>query len=263
MDAGPSAEAIEKAAHDFRVHGALAIQNVFPVELIRALQEVFSSEYESLPEAEIGKRCLRVGDRRHMFTVSLQGPFNDPALYASKRLQPIVQAILGDDCVIQSFGAVCAFPGAEKQHFHKDHPPMFPEASGLNALLPPFALHVVIPMVNLDEQNGTTALWLGSHREKSKEALYLPKNTGPDGLKGASLHYPQMGDCYLMDFRLSHCGMANQSGRPRTILYLVYSRSWFQDHENFSKQARLDISQAEYEKIPEQHCGLFANARPR
>lgn len=250
-----------EAARLFRVHGALLIRNVFPVELVRALQTEFKARYESLPEAEIRARCMEVGEKRYMFTVALEGPFNDPALYASPRLKPILGELLGKDCVIQSFGAVCAFPGAGMQHLHRDHPLLFKEAGGINAFLPPYALHVVVPMVDLDEQTGTTALWEGSHRSKNQLELARINRPGADPLAGASLPYPRAGDCYLMDFRLHHRGTANVSDRARTILYVVYSRSWFQDHLNYRKQARLDIEPAEFRKIPEECRGLFLNAR--
>ncbi|MFT5140632.1 MAG: ectoine hydroxylase-related dioxygenase (phytanoyl-CoA dioxygenase family) [Lysobacterales bacterium] len=254
-------DAIEKAVHMFRVHGTLLIKNVFPTEMVQLYQDEFRKEYESLPQEEVHQSCMEVGDKRYMFTIKLKEPFNDPGLYASQRLLPILNGLLGTDCAIQSFGAVCAYPGAEMQHYHKDHPALFTDAGGINAFLPPYALHVVIPLIDLNEQCGTTAVWPGSHRKKIKREMAKPGISEADMLKGATLPYPKMGDCFLMDFRLGHRGTANRSNHARTILYLVYSRVWFQDHTNFNKQIRLDIDEAELEKIPQQHRGLFINVR--
>jgi len=262
-DGPPPDELAEQAAHLFRVHGALLIKNVFPVELIRQLHANFHAEYECLPMEEVAEKCLEVGHQRYMFTVKLQAPFNNPQLFASKRIMPIITRLLGKDCVIQSLGAVCAFPGAEMQHQHIDHPLLFKEVAGVNAFLPPYALHLVVPMVNLNDECGTTAIWEGSHRKLDRNFREKFVQTGPDTLKGASLPYPQMGDCYLMDFRLTHRGTANCSDKPRTILYVVYSRCWFQDHQNFSKQARLDIHPEEYRKIPAENQHLFINLKLR
>lgn len=252
---------IDKAANLYRVNGCLLVENVFPVELVEAMRDDFRNRYENLPKDEIGEHCLEVGGGRYKFTVAMQAPFNNPELYASSKLLPILHEILGHDCVIHSFGAVCAFPGSEMQHFHKDHGPLFVEAGGLNAFLPPYCLRVHLPMIDLDEACGTTAMWAGSHREKSSEETKRLGDKVGFGVEGAFLPYPKVGDCYLMDFRLSHRGTANQSNQARTVLYILYSRRWFKDHKNFDRQARLDISAVEYQKIPEEYRDLFLNAK--
>jgi hypothetical protein len=66
-----------------------------------------------------------------------------------------------------------------------------------------------------------------------------------DPLEGATLPYPRTGDCYFMDFRLRHRGTPNTSKYPRPILYMVFSRKWFQDFENFTVQRRLQIDQSD------------------
>lgn len=251
---------VEQAAHLFRVHGSLLIENVFPLDLVEAIRDEFHERYEVLPEDEIQEHCLKVGHQRYKFTVEMKTPFNDPRLYASPKLLPILRQILGLDCVVHSFGAVCAFPGSEMQHFHKDHGPLYVEAGGLNAFLPPFCLRVHLPMTDLDEQTGTTALWSGSHRESTSEnTSELGKSVG-DGVEGAFMPYPKAGDCYLMDFRISHRGTPNNSDHARTVLYMLFSRRWFKDHQNFDKQSRLDIAPEEYEKIPGEFRDLFLNA---
>jgi ectoine hydroxylase-related dioxygenase (phytanoyl-CoA dioxygenase family) len=261
-DGSPGAsELIQKAAQLFRVHGGLVLQNVFPADLIAEMRKEFENSYESLPLDEIQDHCLEVGNKRYKFTVNVQHPFNNPALYAAPKLIPILEQILAPDMVIHSFGAVCAFPGSEMQHFHQDHGPLYAEAGALNAFLPPYCLRVHLPMLDLSEKTGSTAMWLGSHRERSnKETTKLGNRVG-DGIDGAYMPYPQIGDCYLMDFRLSHRGTPNESDQARTMMYMLYSRRWFKDHKNFDKQSRLDVTAEEYEKIPEEQRHLFLNAK--
>jgi hypothetical protein len=102
---------------------------------------------------------------------------------------------------------------------------------------------------------------LGSHRIKSS-ANDRWTSVELANLKGAETPWPQMGDCYFMDFRLRHAGTPNISDKPRPILYLVYSRRWFQDRKNFDMQSPLLITRDEYERIPEEHKHLFLNAQP-
>ena len=257
-----AADTVKEAAHLFRVHGTLMLENSFDRDLIQQLQSDFLQNYAALDRSVVEKTCLRVGIERYMFTIRLQPPYLEPAVYAPPRVLPIVQNLLGSDCILQSFGAVCAYPGAALQPVHRDYPPLFVEAGGLNAFLPPFALHVVVPLVDLDEHTGTTALWEGSHRIRSKAEEDRWSRAELNRLQGAALPWPKMGDCYFMDFRLRHTGTPNNSDLARPILYLIYSRRWFQDRRNYDMQEPLLISREEYDRIPAQYKPLFLNARP-
>lgn len=252
------------AAHLFRLHGTLSVAQAYEKPAVEKMRDAFFDQYASRDMKEISETCLKVGDKRFMFTVRLEPPFCDPAIYANPVILPIVKEILGPTCVIQSFGAVCAYPGSEMQHYHRDHPWLFQEAGGLNAFLPPFALHVVIPLVDLTEDTGTTALWEGSHRSKSTAEESKYSKAQIDRLEGAAMPYPSMGDCYFMDFRLRHRGTANRSNIARPILYLVYSRGWFDDERNYREglQEPLLISKEELARVPAEYKFLFARARP-
>jgi ectoine hydroxylase-related dioxygenase (phytanoyl-CoA dioxygenase family) len=241
----------------------LLLENSFDPALVKTLQENFMHGYAAMDREAVEKTCLKVGADRYMFTLRLQPPFMDPAIYAAPRVLPVVRELLGEDCVLQSIGAVCAYPGSETQHVHRDHPDLFTESAGLSAFLPPFALHVVLPLVDLNESTGTTALWEGSHRFKTQSEEQHYSKEELMRLEGAALPWPKMGDCYFMDFRLRHAGTANVSNLPRPILYLVYSRLWFQDRKNFDIQTPLLISREEYERIPREFLPLFKNAKPQ
>lgn len=262
VDSPADHESVKRAAHLFRVHGCMTMENSFDQGLVKELQQHFLQRYASKDLKEVEKTCLKVGEGRYMFTIRLQAPFMDPAVYAAPKVLPVVRELLGGDCIIQSIGTVCAYPGSAMQHVHRDHPHLFAEAGGLNAFFPPYALHVVVPLVDLDETTGTTALWEGSHRVKSGRDDQGWSKQELAQLEGAVLTYPKMGDCYFMDFRLRHAGTPNLSGFPRPILYLVYSRHWFQDRKNFGMQSPLLISRREYENIPDEFRHLFENARP-
>jgi len=255
-------ESIKQAAHLFRLHGTLMLENSFDPDVVKSLNADFIANYASKDRSEIERTCLKVGLERFMFTIRLQPPFMQPAVYAAARVLPVVRELLGEDCVIQSIGAVCAYPGAEAQHVHRDHPELYSEAGGLNAFLPPFALHVVVPLVDLDEETGTTALWEGSHRIKSRAESERWTRDELNQFKGAVMPWPKVGDCYFIDFRLRHAGTANGSDLPRPILYLVFSRRWFQDRKNYDLQPPLLISRDEYERIPDEYKPLFLNAVP-
>lgn len=258
----PSDE-IRRAADYFRLNGCLTLEDSFDPERVRAMQSDFLENYASRDRQEVEKTCLRVGVERYMFSVQFREPWLDPDIYAAPAVLPIVREILGADCILQSVGVVCAYPGADLQHVHRDHPPLFAEAGGLNAFFPPYALHVVVPLVDLNEETGTTAMWEGSHRIKSAQQEGHWSQARADQLEGAILPTPKIGDCYFMDYRLRHTGTPNTSDQPRPILYLIYSRRWFLDRRNYDLQSPLDISPEDYDRIPEEHRPLFEIVRPR
>ena len=253
---------VQQAAQHFRLHGCLSLENSYDTDLVRAMQADFLENYATRDRAEVEQSCLKVGEERYMFSVALKPPYLDPGIYASPVVIPVVRELLGEDCIIQSFVVVCAYPGAPTQHIHRDHAPLFAEAGGLNAFFPPFALVVVIPLVDLDERTGTTALWEGSHRIKSRREETRWSREELERLEGAIEPMPRIGDCFFMDYRLRHTGTANRSDKPRPVVYLVYSRPWFLDRRNFDMQSPLPISRAEYGRIPEEHRPLFKIAQP-
>ena len=170
--------------------------------------------------------ALRVGDRRLIITINLEPPFNDPQLFANPYLLPVLEAALDDGFVLGAFGIVCSLASAPAQHRHADGGFLFPR-SGIDMLLPASAITVGIPLLEMNDVHGTTALWLGSHRDASR----VPNECEEEGIKPIV----REGSCMLWDFRLSHGGTPNRSALPRPLLYLTYCRPWFLDHLNYGK----------------------------
>jgi len=137
---------------------------------------------------------------------------------------------------------VTALPGAEDQPIHLDHPPLFEAAPHLTNSIPPYAVTMVVPLVDIDEQTGTTAIWEGSHKksddQNSEDRFRLLSRLmqEPD-YSMAARPLPRQGDVYLMDYRVIHGGLANRSQIDRPILYVVYSRPWFRDGFNFGTES--------------------------
>jgi hypothetical protein len=248
-----SNETLVKAFGALSRHGFAQLNNVFPPGFIEGLRRDYAARYLSRGEEAMRESSLRVGHRRLMITVEVSGVFNDPFLYANPFCFPVIDALLGGRAVLQSVGSVCAFPGSDAQHVHVDHPHLFDEP-GVTESLPCYALTWVIPLGDLDPDVGTTAVWLGTHRE-------LPK-ASPDEFRYEEAYLPETkaGSVYLMDYRLVHGGTANRSGRPRPILYLVYARPWFTDFANFSSQPKIVIPAAELSRIPGELRRLFVHA---
>jgi ectoine hydroxylase-related dioxygenase (phytanoyl-CoA dioxygenase family) len=105
----------------------------------------------------------------------------------------------------------------------------------------------------MNEVHGTTALWLGSHRDA--ESL---EEEGIEPLV-------REGSCMLWDFRLKHGGTPNTSAVPRPLLYLTYCRPWFLEHLNFGaknpKQRPLLAKKNFLSSLSERHQRLLTRAQ--
>ena len=241
----------------FREHGALLLKSAFPKSLIENLAAACAEKYESLGANALRKRDAMVGERRFMVTVNIKKPFNDPELYANPNLMPILERLLSTDLRIVSFGVVVALPGAEDQAIHLDHPPLFGLDEQANEL-PVWATTVVIPLVKITPENGPTAIWPGTHLSPNRIERLQQLSESPD-YSSADKPTTQLGDAYMMDYRVIHGGLANRSEQARAILYLVYGRPWFRDGFNFSSQPSVQISDKRRKKVPKRWRGLFRN----
>ena len=258
----PSSQITQQAVSLFQQHGALWLENVFSREVIEMLRKSFQKRFEKTSRSDLVKRGALVGDQRYMLTLDIKGKFNHPEVYANACLMPLLSGLLSANLRIASFGCVTALPGAEDQSIHIDHPPLFEATPHLTDNIPPYALTMVVPLVDIDERTGTTAIWEGSHKQSddpnSEDRFELLDRLmkKPD-YSAAAKPLPQQGDVYLMDYRVIHGGLANRSQIDRPILYVVYSRPWFRDGFNFGKQPSVSISFKQLKKVPKRFRGMF------
>jgi hypothetical protein len=247
-----------RAAALYKENGCLVIHDVFPKPFIQKLNEAFVERYATKGPEALEESCLKVGDKRMMVTIEMKAPFDDPFLYANPIVEPLLTELMEGDCVINGFGGVVSFPGARPQPPHRDHPYLFggPDSDGkLDAELPPFAITMVVPLVDITIAVGPTALWEYSHRSGGSVGRALTSLR-------AGLPLVPTGDVYLMDYRLVHGGMPNGSALPRAIMYVIYSRTWFRDTVNYTKQDAIIISREDYARVREEHRRLFKLAKP-
>lgn len=232
----------------FKRHGTLMIKNAMPVELINSCHGDFLAQYGKYLTNTRRDDSLRVGDKRFMITVKFAGPFAQKDLYASPLVMPILNSLLGKDAILGSLTTVVSLPGSEDQKMHKDNSALFKDDPDLQ--VPFFSITMIVPMVSLNAVNGATRVVKGSHVKSSAQAKKMPYQDPTVDL----------GSCFLMDCRLSHCGRGNNSKDVRPITSLVYQRPWFRDPLNFKKQKPLDIDAESFDRVPEnlQHLVSWA-----
>ena len=247
-----SEDTLKEAVEIYTEDGCLLLNNVLSKDYVKTLHTSYIKKYSPYFKDKKFQNALRVGDQRFMVTIKMETPFNSQKVYANPLVYPIIENLLGDECIINGFGSVVSLPDAPDQNTHYDHPALFKEDKESSSKIPSSAITVITPLVELNEKTGTTVMMPKSHR--------YPQNVNAD--YGLTYDFPTapLGSVILMDYRLRHYGMANRSGELRPILYNIYSRPWFRDYRNYKKQSALEVSKKDYKKIPDKlkHLFLFA-----
>jgi ectoine hydroxylase-related dioxygenase (phytanoyl-CoA dioxygenase family) len=207
----------------------------------------------SLDASAAKRQGVRVGDGRYMVTLNLTPPFDRPEIFASPPLLAIARATLGVDVIINSLTVVIALPGAEAQRPHVDHRMLFPSDEAASMTAPPYALTAIVPLLDLSSTTGSTEVW-------PRGPLMATPDLWPSKLPGSTVLPLELGDAAIIDYRVCHGGTANLGQVPRPILYIVYSRPWFRDSENFSEIPPLRVTAHQLAGMPAQYRPLFASA---
>ena len=223
----------------FARHGTLLLKDVFDKALLTQCHDAFLERYAAYLTNARHTDALRIGDKRFQTTIDMEAPFNDPNIFANELIQPLMRELLSDKHILGCFTSSLSLPGSEDQRLHKDHKLLIPNAGDAGHKC--FAVTMMLPLIPVDETVGTTRVKKGSHLVSTTDAKLMPYQTP----------LTTLGDCYLMDYRLSHHGQANQSQTPRPILNMVYHRPWFRDYINFGKQPALRITQSAFDALPD------------
>ena len=246
-------ETVECASRRFRKDGALIVEDVVDTSLVAKARRVFLEAYSRYLDDCQRDDVLMTGDRRVQITIDLQPPFNDPQLFANPYLLPMMEAALDAGFVLGSLDIVCTLAGAPAQHRHADGGILFP-SSGISRLLPTSAITVGIPLLEMNDVHGTTALWPGSHLDAARASE-------EEGIEPIV----REGSCILWDYRLIHGGTPNRSAFLRPLFCIVYCRPWFLDYQNYGgkgnpKQKHILMKREFWSALSEQHQRLLARA---
>lgn len=103
---------------------------------------------------------------------------------------PLVQSILGEECVLCNTGVMLSLPGSGTQPWHSDGDHVIKTSH-----MPPHCLNVFVPLVTITRENGGTEMvpethMLGGYHKDNKSITIQAKS----------------GSCILFDYRLRHRG---------------------------------------------------------
>lgn len=232
----------ERLARD----GYAVFDRVFDPAFVDELRTEYLHQF---PDVATSPDRYKVGNLRFQAPIAMTGPYASPQLYANPPLLGLAEAALGGNHLIDSVATVTALPGARIQHQHMDHEDLYEGQPFTRAVIGPYALTVVIPLVDLTPQTGTTMLFRGSHVKPVNDDEY-------------ELPYVERGRAFVMDYRLTHRGTENRSSAERPMVYLVYARPWFTDITNYGSADRIRIAPEELAAVPEKDRKLFRRLSP-
>jgi ectoine hydroxylase-related dioxygenase (phytanoyl-CoA dioxygenase family) len=256
-------EALRVVLRTLRDAGMVVVKDVYDPARIAALRD----SYEDLlatQRADAETRTVQPTDGANhvQMQMPLVAPFSDIDVVAHPVVAQILAGVLGDDFRCSYYNSNTAFPGSTPQRVHRDSGPPF--GTELGVPTPTTALVVNIPLCDFTETNGSTEVWPASHLivDTLEDTLVRVGAHSPDlttrsaALASTRLNLP-VGAVAIRDLRLWHRGMPNQSSAARSMLALVYQRSWL------SWRARsLRVPAQTWSAWPERVRTIFA-AAPR
>lgn len=217
------------AAEALRRDGIVAVEDLWSADAIDGLRDVVTEQHPEF--ADQARLDDYLGDKNERFIapVALTAAVRQTGVLECAALEGVCAALLGDAFVYEAFGMLWVDPGAPPQRSHRDGGLLFPE-SGVDRILPPSAITVAIPLVDVDAEWAPTGVAPGSHR--------LEPGSSARELVPLEL---ERGSVAIWDFRVLHAGLANKTDRARPALYFTVCRPFWVDHMNFRKNARAKL----------------------
>lgn len=242
-----AAASAASAGQALRKWGCAVLRGVLSQDFVQGACQEFLRRYPALDSPDMAREAakpapnpvMEVGAARFEVSLEMSGLFGAPELFANELVLKLLQPVLGHEMRLSSFSVVTSYPGATAQHVHRDHDHLYPELN-LGRLLPPHAVNVAVPLIDIDIETGPTGIWPGSH--------LWPRETIPSAESVTAIPF-RRGDCVLIDYRTLHMGLPNQGGKVRPILYMVYARPWFFDEVNHTNRPPLVMPLATYRSL--------------
>ncbi|KAL1891836.1 hypothetical protein Sste5346_007380 [Sporothrix stenoceras] len=246
-----SEEHVASAITAMHRDGLVVLENAVDLEHVDKLNGLLSTEAEAmakLPTTHFNDNSV---DGKPTGNMS-QGPPLDPTLmyedvWANKPAATVLSSLLGPRPTVTYVNgntALGGFNGA-RQRIHAD--------LTFNHAQFPFAIVTNYYLIDVSPANGSTELWLGSHRDTTfrdhrnctptdndDETEYDTSNdnTRDFGIRDECLEarrawappiqpVVKRGSVVLRDLRLWHAGLSNPSSDPRIMLAFVHTPWWY------------------------------------
>jgi hypothetical protein len=220
------AHAVEEACAALRRDGAVVLDRLWSADAIDALRATVMAQHPEFADKALVRELQDTGTGRFIAPIEITSAIAASGVLTHPALDRLFADSLSSDWVYEAFGMMMTQAGAPEQKGHRDAPELFPDTP-LGRVLPPFALTVAIPLVDVAADNGPTAILPGSHRFDPAACSGQPAI--PDLPRGSVA---------VWTFSTIHWGMANATKADRPALYITVCRPFWSDPANFAPDSR-------------------------
>jgi ectoine hydroxylase-related dioxygenase (phytanoyl-CoA dioxygenase family) len=235
-------ETLELAVGQVRNNGYALFERVLPFDLVAEM----NASFNRLLDARRSQVAANRGANRWQMHLPFAPPFSDERVIASPLVMPIIDALVGEDCICHYLASDTLLPGSDYQEVHPDIFPLFPES---DRVLPPYSVVLNVPLVDATEENGPLEIWPGGTHHYVTDRSDVPR-------LAASMQSQRVlmraGSLLIRDSRMWHRGTPNRSNAPRPNFTLIYSRYWLR-----LRYRPIPIPRSAYESLSERGRRLF------
>ncbi|HYF48809.1 MAG TPA: phytanoyl-CoA dioxygenase family protein [Planctomycetota bacterium] len=236
---------LEDHAQELRTQGYTIVEGVLSREQIDATNEALESIFER--EKEIGP--IR-GWHNQTYKVAYMLP-QKHALFRSfcqnERLLPLMQLLLGKNCILASLNGLTMTPGGQSQQLHIDQNETVPgNVLYINALttLDDFTKENGCTRVVPYSQNRIFKFKQMDHAAAEKEVVYL------EAPAGSVIAY---------NGGLWHAGSQNRTNKPRRAIHPFFCKPWCRPQWDYTRSLTPDVV-ATLTEEQKRLFGFFAKA---
>jgi hypothetical protein len=208
--------------------GVVIIKSAVPTDLIDRLRKRMEPDTERLLARRMWGGAGNI--RGHLQQVPPRAaPWVHPAIVSNPIVMDLARRMLGDGFFMSLYSANVNTPGSVAQQVHADAGHLWFNAGSGAAKWPMFhpatTLVVNVPLTDVNEVNGSTEVYLGSHKDTQFEQ-WVPESQLE--------RYPrfransQKGDVVIRDIRTWHRGMPNFASTHRHMLAMIVNVWWLQ-----------------------------------
>lgn len=239
-----SGEHLQSALSALHDTGYVALERALPDDWIKKTRAACDADLQVFLRKPANRQRFLVDARGHVgMYPERRSPYLDPVAIANPFALQIMEAAMGPNVFCTFYNTNTAWPGSGVQQLHRDTRHLFPE---INFPLPVHTIVVNIPLVDFTLENGATEVWPGSHLILDRpEDLGTPLEDRAARLPSARPVFPA-GSVVVRDLRVWHRGMPNTTDTIRTMLAIVYFRSFL------NRPEILTIPKDVWDELPEE-----------
>ena len=240
---------LEDAAGCIRRHGVVVIRDAIPRAALAAVLDDFKVRHDvhMAPAQKKLYRRFQSDPLRAQVPVAIDGPVANSEFFAPPSVQAVTRHLMGDDLILGEMGVVISHAGAGAgagvQEIHRDSDFLF---GGLDMEidLPPFAMTMLVPLLDVTLDMGPTEFWAGSHRRRCGQS--------------SAAHGVDRGIA-CVDRRAHPASRWYQriGARPANRIF-QFHRRWYVENPGYEEKPQIRVTPAMLQGLPKAYQPLLS-----